>query len=65
MKLIDKHSIINLKHWIRHEMFGFDTENKILNQWNENMISLDLLISEMKIWDKTQFLQIWYIGYIF
>ena len=37
MKLIDKHSIINLKHWIRHEMFGFDTENKILNQWNENM----------------------------
>ena len=38
------------------ECFIFDTEHEILNQWNENMISLDLLIGEMKIWDKTQFL---------
>ena len=28
MKLIHKHSIINLKYRIRHEMFGFDTEIK-------------------------------------
>ena len=42
MKLIHKHSIINLKYRIRHEMFGFDTEIKYQ-------------ITEMKIYDKTWF----------